>query len=262
MVIVPVEFASPVYLFDDNKHWKNGISDIFDSFRGCALINTHQTCATHVHFSPTSDWTLEMMQKTSHCAIWFEPALQVIYPEGRRLTKWAKANYADNPRFYESSVFDAMEQVESVETIQALIDCMNPFRSRPWAWNFVPVEGESALGTVEFRKPPGVTTALECDQWITLTMVFVEAAVRIASHSELSIKYAGQEVKDLKNFLATGSKNNKTLDDTVGSLLEGKFGKLEVQTVGKVSMLEVRAQRMLRGLNDDEQDQSDGDPTA
>lgn len=45
------------------------------------------------------------------------------------------------------------------------------------AWNFLPAR-EGKAGSIEFRRPPGVSTAKKAKHWVAFTMSFVYLAIR------------------------------------------------------------------------------------
>jgi hypothetical protein len=178
--LVPLEITSPIILNDNGGLWKQRVCGLWEFLRKRSEIQTNNTCGTHVHTSPKepATWSLGHLKRLSMAIIWFEPAMEVILPKQRRQNIWAKANHKDHPQFRTRTVENIFHMINSCETTDALIDCMNPEDDRYFGWNFTNLR-ESAIGTVEFRRPPGVTGRGASLSWMCFTAAFIRAAANI-----------------------------------------------------------------------------------
>ncbi|KAK0757400.1 hypothetical protein N5P37_010123 [Trichoderma harzianum] len=67
---------------------------------------------------------------------------------------------------------------------QVLLDTTSVCPDKYRAWNLLPAR-EGKAGSIEFRRPPGVSTAKKAKHWIAFTMSFIYLAIR-ANPSHLS----------------------------------------------------------------------------
>ncbi|KAK0622719.1 hypothetical protein B0T14DRAFT_564144 [Immersiella caudata] len=79
-----------------------------------------------------------------------------------------------------------------------LIDFICP--SKHCSWNFLPAK-TGKLGSIEFRRPPGVTLAKKAKHWIAFTMAFVW----------MSMKFSPQDFIDGLGWLGTELELEETL---------------------------------------------------
>lgn len=157
--------------------------------------------------------------------IWFEPAIEVILPKQRRQNLWAKANHKDHPQFKAQTVEKTFHMINSCETIDALIDCMNPQDDRYFGWNFTNLR-KDAIGTIEFRRPPGVTGRVASLSWMNFTAAFVRAAATVQDPTDL-LKNE-QSVEGLKSFLRIAMPTGVHLRDECGRIFRNKSGRIDV----------------------------------
>lgn len=75
-------------------------------------------------------------------------------------------------------IFNMIDQTPRDELIRLV--CPDKYR----AWNLLPAR-EGKAGSIEFRRPPGVSTAKKAKHWIAFTMSFIYLAIR-ANPSHLS----------------------------------------------------------------------------
>ena len=190
-------------------------------------VQTNNTCGTHVHISPSesASWSLGHLKRLSMAIIWFEPAIEVILPKQRRQNIWAKANHKDHPQFKVQTIENIFHTINSCETTDAMIECMNPQDDRYFGWNFTNLR-ENAIGTVEFRRPPGVTGRVACLSWMEFTAAFVRAATSIQDPTDLlSIQ---QSVEGMKSFLRTALPPGVRPRDAFGRIFRNKSGRVDV----------------------------------
>jgi len=99
----------------------------------------------------SASWSLGHLKRLSMAIIWFESAIEVIVPKQRRQNIWAKANHKDHPQFKAQTVENILHMINSCETIDILIERMNPQGDRYFGWNFTNLR-ENGIGAVEFRR--------------------------------------------------------------------------------------------------------------
>ena len=157
--------------------------------------------------------------------IWFEPAIEAVLPKQRRQNKWAKTNHRDHPQFKVQTIEDIFHTIDSCETTDAMIECMNPQDDRYFGWNFTNLRA-NAIGTVEFRRPPGVTGQATCLSWMEFTAAFVRAAISIQDPTSLLRNQ--QSVEGMKSFLHTALPEGVRIRDAFGRIFRNKSGRIDV----------------------------------
>lgn len=135
---VALEITSPILQNNNGEHWKAQVREFWDFIQTYSEVQTNDTCGTHVHISPSesASWSLGHLKRLSMAIIWFEPAIEVILPKQRRQNKWAKANHKDHPQFKVQTIENIFYTINSCETTDAIIECMNPEDDRYFGWNF------------------------------------------------------------------------------------------------------------------------------
>jgi hypothetical protein len=253
---------------------------ILEAFNQNYEMQVNKSCGMHVHISPISgEWDLSSLKKLSYCILWFEEALEMLYPDDRRQTaQWGKANYALNPRFQKKTSYggsilgekqvkkdlsDCLDLIAIRTDIASLVHLLNPPSrtatnpsnepDRYYAWNFTNLlEGET--GTVEFRRPPSKTESKDCEPWVWLSVAFVDAAVQIDpvqikdNGGTLKLKYRSRTVEDLKVFLRTSLQREKgrgtqhtKVRQVCQPIIHGARGKMEVQPMKPLTGAELYA---------------------
>ncbi|KAI9702193.1 MAG: hypothetical protein M1820_006275 [Bogoriella megaspora] len=279
---IPVELYSPILRHEPENPlgWRSSMKVILEAFNQTYDMKVNKSCGMHVHISPISgEWELDSLKKLSYCILWFEEALELLYPDERRQTvQWGKANYAHNPRFQKKTgddddhlevkqvkkdISECANQIAIRTDIVSLVHLMNPpSRSaanqsdepdRYYAWNFTNlIEGETR--TVEYRRPPSKTKSKDCEPWLWLSVAFVDAAVQIDTvqfndnGGTLRRKYPNRTVEDLKVFLRTSLErekgrglNHTKVRQMCRPILHNKGGKMEVQPMKPLTDAELYA---------------------
>ena len=62
---------------------------------------------------------------------------------------------------------------------------MNPKDDRCFGWDFTNL-GEDGIGTVEFRRPPGVVGRTACLSWVEFIAAFAKATANIQDPTDLA----------------------------------------------------------------------------
>ncbi|KAF9644773.1 hypothetical protein BDM02DRAFT_3190303 [Thelephora ganbajun] len=188
----PIELVSPVF------HFRHG--ELFHE--------TNDSCGTHVHVSPSNEYTSAQIKAVARAAIYFEPAINALVPSHRLGNEFCKTFFASNEHFKDKTVEQAIAMVDGVgETHKAIIELMNPpgrlsEPNRFYAWNFANLVDNGIL-TIEFRQAEGVTTPDGALAWAEFVVTFIGAAVTEATSYNNLKKYT-PNVHGLKAFLGHG----------------------------------------------------------
>lgn len=68
--------------------------------------------------------------------------------------------------------------IDGLNCRDEIVDFICP--SKYYAWNFRP-SGTGRAGSIEFRRPPGVSTAKKATHWVAFTLSFIWMAMRFKS---------------------------------------------------------------------------------
>jgi hypothetical protein len=233
--------VSPILTY--TKDWHTAIDRTLNATEKVFSVETNESCATHVHIRPSTGWIIKDLKKLACCLLFFEGAMELLYPAEYKQNKYAAANGVDNPKFNCHDTNDNRGLRNCFQYIQAtnskidLVDLMNPGRpdepgampyDRYYGWNFTNLT-ENGIGTVEYRRPPGVTTSHFCKIWIALALTFVLAAQSIDHSDELFQLYPDRDIDGLKRFLRKVLRNGVTFEGHFGNLFDGLEGRMEVR---------------------------------
>jgi hypothetical protein len=102
------------------------------------------------------------------------------------------------------------------------------------AWNFrnllAASPGQKSTGTtIEWRQPPGISTAEECLVWTELVVAFVQAARAWPDIGEEIQSYPA-EVQGLQKFVLERGQCPGSNVEYLNPVFEGKSGKVTVRT--------------------------------
>lgn len=190
-----MELVSPILDFQRPDIWQahlQGIWWVLDQ-----KFNTSNTsqCSTHVHVSPSEgQWTLDQVKRVAKTALYFERSIDSLLPLERRTNLWCQSNRWNTTLKAQSmsTLFSWIDGAASIPHV-AFLMCTyskdsdygramgytNDFPHHVFRWNFTPLS-QGAKGTIEFRQPPGSSSAAETQLWITLTASFIQGAIQYA----------------------------------------------------------------------------------
>jgi len=193
------------------------INGLWDSITPSYTFEANTQCGTHVHTSPSTDFTTDKVKAVARAALHFEEAINALVPEHRRGNYFCKTFLASNPNFQGKTVEEAIALVDQKQDLEGVCGLMNPNNDRYYTWNFTSLTKHS---TIEFRQPPGVTTAAAALGWVEFTATFVRAAFAVAgldgdlggpgggpsggAGSDGGLGGFGKDVGGLKKFLEKG----------------------------------------------------------
>ena len=196
-VIGGIELVSPVCDFQRPDIWQahlRGIWWVLDE-----KFNTSSTvqCSTHVHVSPSEgQWTLDQVKKVAKTALYFERSIDSLLPPERRTNLWCQSNRWNTTSKSQpmSTLFSWIDAAVSIPHV-AFLMCIfskdsdygsamgytHDFAHHVFRWNFTPLS-QGAKGTIEFRQPPGSSSAADTQLWITFTASFIQGAIQYADN--------------------------------------------------------------------------------
>jgi hypothetical protein len=146
-----------------------------------------RSCGTHVHVSPEGrfmweyPYTLDELKCIAKAVIYYDPAVTLILPSERKACSYSRSNVLENAQlkgvynavrtYGYGYIFGWIDSFPDHETISSVVSC-----TKFVAWNFQnAVSG--GCGTVEFRRPPQVTTAEATKHWIAFTLCFIKGSL-------------------------------------------------------------------------------------
>ena len=109
---------------------------------------------------------------------------------------------------------------------------MNDGDDKYFGWNFLNLLDTSRL-TIEFRRPPGVSKALECLAWVEFTVSFVQAAVQSGNTLGDDNFGVAANVQALKDFLGRVAVSGGE-PSRLNTIFHGKSGAMFPQKVDVV----------------------------
>ncbi|KAL2165947.1 hypothetical protein VTG60DRAFT_3567 [Thermothelomyces hinnuleus] len=211
-----IELVSRV--LNTKERWTNELHEVFGVLLTNFDIHLTKGCSMHVHVAPVPTWTGQSIRDFLKATGVYEMAIQHIMPPDRKHNPWARSNFQDGPLPKDKAKKELREAFERAKTeawqhFFTYIDQIgsgNLFKQfalftwgqeRDVSWNLAPLDN---CGTVEFRRPPGVKTASEVQNWAAFTLAFVSAATRPAWHAPWAARREHATVKDLRDFLSQG----------------------------------------------------------
>ncbi|KAM7200877.1 hypothetical protein V8F20_005119 [Naviculisporaceae sp. PSN 640] len=250
-----VELVSKVYSTKSYAtpadSWLTEFVTIFDVLRRCCWIQTTKGCSTHVHVSRGVDQKFSDDEVRGICKAicYFDSAITEVVPEDRKNNIWAASNCIGNDPDMESvsvKLRDAYSKALKLGWKTALFDTylgednlnrgnaykVMQYGARPGkiagryvSWNFQHVD--DPCGTVEFRRPPGVSSAKDALHWIAFTFGFVSEAIKTDWDAN---EYNGTAVQDftkLDQFVRRGI--TRIPMSNGGKVSAEKFGLRDIQ---------------------------------
>ncbi|KXX73916.1 hypothetical protein MMYC01_209980 [Madurella mycetomatis] len=182
-----IKLVSPFHRFSRRPHaWQSELGDLLRTLHAHFELTTTHQCFTHVHVVPAPGyWTLEQARALAKSALYFEPCLDALVPPYRRRSVWAKSN-RNNRYFGGLSMSQCFDYIDAQLTLEGLAARMNwcdaasptgaalrvrdseDFQHDAYRWSFVNLNEGAGFGTIEFRQPPGSTSAAEVITWVML----------------------------------------------------------------------------------------------
>ncbi|KAF7511873.1 hypothetical protein GJ744_003106 [Endocarpon pusillum] len=182
-----IELVSPIFWACPDSAWRKDVEATWQYLERQYSITKSASCATHIHisFQPPGIFTLEDIRRIALAILHFETAFEVLIPPDRRRNLYAKSNWlvGQHLGLKNKSRPESMAAINDATDMIQLIHLMQPVYDRDYAWNFNNLFDSKR--TIEFRKPPGSTTADQALAWAELALSFVQAAVRYGTLEKL-----------------------------------------------------------------------------
>lgn len=195
-----VEVVSRV-LYTTDPNWIQEISDVWSVLTGYFTPQVNKSCSTHVHLKQVTDaagLNFSYAKAAAICVAYWDPSVYHLLPEERTASEFCRSNVTHSGNGLTKSLI--VNQGEPFETIfetiinfeetpsndvskmQILCDFLG--KNKDFAWNFqnlctAPAPRPAPTGTIEFRRPPGSTSAREILHWVTLGLSFVNGSLRL-----------------------------------------------------------------------------------
>lgn len=127
-----MEIISPIMQFDESNTYQTEIRYMFSKVQEACKLVTNESCATHIHLSPGEGiWRTKELKRVCKSILYFEEAMEVIFPEARRRSKYCRSNRFNNPEFIEMEGERAQprDMAECFRAIETCRDgCADPGR--------------------------------------------------------------------------------------------------------------------------------------
>lgn len=210
---------------------------MFSKMQKACNLFTNETCGTHIHLSPGEGiWRTKELKRICKAILYFEEAMEVLFPAARRQSKFCRSNRFNNPQFTTEAngqraqaldIAECFRTVEKCKDIQSLAEIMG--MRKYMAWNFVNVfySGWSDDGgTIEFRRPPGVTSPDDCLAWMELAVYFIHAARELQGPGFCLDARFARDVAGLERFIRDGLSHGTPRPTYLQRLFHGKSGRI------------------------------------
>ena len=190
----PVEIVTPKIRADAT--WPRTIERFWDLLSHHFDFRQEMSCGFHVHVSLASGfYTLDQLRCMAKAVTFWSSYATRCAPPSRQdvVQDFCKSNVVD-PDVPVNQFFMEHGPLRFLQHAYAKIDEANrdevirfvcPDKHR--AWNFLPAR-EGGPGSIEHRRPPGVTDAVKSKHWIAFTLAFVEMALAF-NPSSLAARY-------------------------------------------------------------------------
>ncbi|KAG6357495.1 hypothetical protein INS49_013372 [Diaporthe citri] len=217
----PVEFVSPILHYDATGIWRAHVQNLFKTMRELYLLESNRSCGFHVHLSPAAGaWSLQELKAICMAVVYFEDAFEAIVPEHRRGNQWIKSNRIDNPELASLPTAKIFERIKACKNAVEISDLMHS--DRYYAWNFTNLY-YGGKATIEWRRPPGVTTAEGSLVWAELAIDFLQSARR----PSVQFGQYSRDVEGLRAFVGDGVVAGMSDERYLKPIFEGKSGSLK-----------------------------------
>lgn len=189
----------------------------WEFFEGYYVVTSDDDCSTHVHISQTEGYSVSDLKKVAQAVIHFEPAFEAVLPMSRRGNPYTKSNWIDNENLAPQNISraQALSIIDSLTTIDQVVDTMSSNGDRYFGWNFLPIREEKK--TIEFRRGAPSTSVNDVFMWVELASSFIQAALTVPT-SSIHLQRYPATIRGLRTFISeakldqTGMYNSVYLD--------------------------------------------------
>lgn len=219
-----IEIVSPILFCDDPNPWYHEVQNMFSTMEKLGEFHSNKSCGFHLHVSPVEGaWTMPHLRRICLAIIHFEEAFEVILPEHRRGSQWIQNNRFDNSWLARLQDNETVQLINVCQTVAEIVGVMSP--DRYYQWNFQNMQEEDGINTIEWRRPPGVSTIEECLVWSELCIDFLRSACR----NDIDICGYGKDVAGLETFVRDGMIPGTSEERFLVPIFSGKSGRLQLR---------------------------------
>ena len=215
------------------EEWQSELDLAWDILNENCYIRADPSCGTHVHVSPGGRYTLDGLKCVAKAAVYYEPAITSIMPNDRKDCAWSRSNIFESEQLgnaYDAArtsgygcLFDWIDSFRDEETLSSII---SPCKHVSWNFkNAVP----GGCGTVEFRRPPQVTSAGATKHWIAFTLCFIKYSLHcdFSKMSQLTAEPSSADLQEAISWAASqlGSASTaiRPLNDAVATTQQNQL---------------------------------------
>lgn len=223
--------------FDASNTYQNEVRYMFSRMQKTCDLFTNASCGTHIHLSPgDGTWRPKELKRVCKAILYFEEAMEVLYPQARRGSHFCRSNRFDNEqlarmdgaRSQPRDMAECFRAIDKCDGVRALSELMT--LRKYMAWNFIKVYHGGRTGdgaTIEFRRPPGVANADDCLGWVELAVHFIHAALQLPGPDFLLDERYPRDVAGLEAFLHDGLADGAPKPMYLQKLFHGKAGRIQ-----------------------------------
>ncbi|RYP76041.1 hypothetical protein DL769_003698 [Monosporascus sp. CRB-8-3] len=201
-----------------SEPWQQEVNDVFRTLTRNYDILLTKGCSMHVHVSPRLTpeirYTMPQLRGILKAIAYYDQSITKIMPADRKNNEWAMSNflapntlkavkdaYAAVPRAGWVPLFALYDKIRMVQNIHRELHGSDRYMS----WNFSNVTDE--CGTIEFRRPPGVDSAVKARHWAGFALAFIAQGMATdwRDMSSTSLKFH-VPVPYLARFVDSGEK--------------------------------------------------------
>ena len=150
------------------------IEKVLDLIKSMFILKTNISTGLHVHVGNQRDgFPLHTLKQFALAVVAFEQIIHSIHPDNRidRDSWWCRP-ITSGPELTLLPHFERLFKIEKCKDMWAVIDVMNPYSRREYAYNFQNLAGKDYgdiqcfIQTIEFRQHAGSCDAEEISSWV------------------------------------------------------------------------------------------------
>ncbi|KAI9764376.1 MAG: hypothetical protein M1840_008514 [Geoglossum simile] len=192
-------------LLESADNWLAEIDLLWTLLDDFCFIRSDDSCGTHVHTSLRGRYTLDELKRIAKATVYYEPAITSVMPNERKVSLWSRSNMSESTQLrqaYDNAQIHGygylFDWIDSFEDEEALSNAISPTKAVSWNFkNAVP----GGCGTVEFRRPPQVTSTEATKHWIAFTLCLVTYSVH-CDFSQISQLTGKPSTENLRNAIS------------------------------------------------------------
>lgn len=216
-----VEIVSRV--LSTEHDWQQEIDTVFQVLTKYCEVTVTPSCGMHIHVSPGRGqrWTDQQLVAVCKGLSFFDDATTAVLPGDRKFNAYAKSNLlacegygtpAQNEMYdnYRSihliSWAPLFHQLSGIshETVRDILQT----GGKSIAWNFFPMIVDDGPGTIEFRRPPGVSSAPRARHWASFVLgLFSASLLNEWDKLDTTNKFTHPTITELHEFVKGGLKH-------------------------------------------------------